>query len=113
MTDRDLVPAGAAATQQELVEEIVAQLVGDIAPDGDERLSPDLSLVADLGYNSLLVIELAFALEDLFGLGSTRPEDAPPIGTLGDLQRYIAEKVASGQATVPAPDDVQLFLGTR
>jgi acyl carrier protein len=102
-----------AAEGRPWVEEVVARIVSDIAPDADAASTPDMLLVADLGYNSVLLIELAFALEELFGLDRLSEGDAPPIGTVGDLQEYVLSHVDAGLATVPDAATVDGYLDLR
>jgi len=95
------------------IEDTVARVVGDVSPDQDGPAALDQALVADLGYNSLLLIELAFSLEELFGLDQMTVEDAPPIGTVRDLVDYVRERVDAGRATVPDADVVEEYLQMR
>lgn len=113
MSHEDVEAVGVTATLRTQVEDVVCWLVGEIAPDWAGPARPDQWLVADLGYYSLLVIELAFALEELFQLGSVSAEDAPPVSTVLDLQEYLFEKIRSGEAGVPDMTDVETFLRSR
>lgn len=60
--------------------------------------------------HSLLLIELTFALEDLFQMKPITLEEAPSIGSIGELSAYIAEKVGSAGAVLPTADTVQLAI---
>lgn len=54
-----------------------------------DAISADTAFVADLGADSLDVVELAMALEEEFSLPDT-PEDAlSDIVTIGDLAAYV------------------------
>jgi len=92
------------------IDDVVARIVGRVAPDEPSEVGPDDMLVADLGYNSILFIELAFALEELFQLESLTFEDVPPTGSVRQIQEYIAEKVAAGSAVAPSAAAVDEFL---
>ena len=92
------------------VGDVVARVVGALAPEPVEHAGTGQSLVDDLGYYSLRLIELSFAVEELFELEPMTIEDAPPISTVRDLQEYLLAKVAAGQATVPTADAVEQYL---
>lgn len=56
-----------------------------------ETLDPNLEWVADLGIDSIEMVELVMELEDEFGL-SIPDEDAEKIRTVADAIRYIRER---------------------
>ena len=47
----------------------------------------------DLGADSLDVVELTMALEEEFGIGEMEEEDLSGISTVGDLVRYVSDKL--------------------
>jgi acyl carrier protein len=103
----------AAATDRAWVETVVGRLVQDIAAADVTTVEPDYTLVNDLGYNSILLIELGFALEELFELDRLSIDEAPPTSRVRDLQEYILTKIDAGTATVPDEATVDEYLSLR
>jgi acyl carrier protein len=69
-----------------------------MAPSGITDVEPEGALVADLGFDSLGLVELLVALEDALEL---QPIDIEAVGNLDrvvDLQRVVQE--ASAQTSV-------------
>ncbi|GAA1954177.1 acyl carrier protein [Amycolatopsis minnesotensis] len=89
-------PAASATTEwtDDDVREIVLTLIKDLAPDSDTELKADTKLVEDLGYHSLALMEVAFALEDEFDLEPIDEETARKITTVGNVQDLVLEKLA-------------------
>jgi len=54
-------------------------------------------LIEDLGYDSLAVAEVVFAIEDLFGL-RIETSEIMQISTVGSLKEFIAKKLGSQKA---------------
>jgi acyl carrier protein len=92
------------------VYDAVERLAATLAPVPVPRAYPDQTLVDDLGYHSLRLLELILALEELFDVETTMLAEAPPIGTVGELAGYVAELVCSADATLPAGDVIEEFL---
>lgn len=57
----------------------------------EDSIQADSKLEADLGINSLELAELAFRLEEEFGI-EIKDEDIPTLITVGDVANYIEEK---------------------
>ena len=57
----------------------------------EDSILADSKLEADLGINSLELAELAFRLEEEFGI-EIKDEDIPTLITVGDVANYIEEK---------------------
>ena len=57
----------------------------------DDSILADSKLEADLGINSLELAELAFRLEEEFGI-EIKDEDIPTLITVGDVANYIEDK---------------------
>ena len=57
----------------------------------ESDVTEDAKLEADLGINSLELAELAFRLEDEFGI-EVKDDDIPALITVGDVANYIEEK---------------------
>lgn len=65
----------------------------DVAPD---RVTPEVAL-ADLGVDSLMLLELMFEFEEKIGV--TLSQDAAPPKTVGDLLTLVDTlRVAAGKA---------------
>jgi acyl carrier protein len=54
-----------------------------------DELRPDTTLVDDLGYDSLRLLELAIALETEFGLSGISTDEAVSITTVGGIEQLI------------------------
>ena len=57
------------------------------------EVSPDASILDDLGADSLDVVELVMTLEDVFDI-EVSDEAAESIRTIADVERYVAEHAA-------------------
>lgn len=57
----------------------------------EDSIQADSKLEADLGINSLELAELAFRLEDEFGI-EIKDEDIPTLITVGDVANYIEDR---------------------
>ena len=66
----------------------------------EEQISPDASLMDDLGADSLTVVEITLALEERFNL-SIPDEQWERVSTLRDLFELLAE-LLDGPARQPA-----------
>ena len=60
-------------------------------PGGD----PAGSLIEDLAYHSLALLELAFAVEEAFGLPPMDVQTARAIQTSADLEAYVLRELAA------------------
>jgi hypothetical protein len=92
------------------VDAIVRRLVGRFASEPVESASADDTLLGDLGYSSLRLVELAFTFEELFGMDAAAMGEAPPVGTAGDLRDFLLDRVADGEASVPDLAVVETFI---
>jgi len=82
-------------TAQAEVRARVQEIVASLAPAADATPTPDAALVADLGYHSLALLELAFALEDEYGLPPLSEEVAQSIRTVADIEDYVVSTLAA------------------
>ncbi|MBR6052068.1 MAG: acyl carrier protein [Clostridia bacterium] len=73
-----------------MLDTIKKMLAEEFNLDEDSILA-DSKLEADLGINSLELAELAFRLEEEFGI-EIKDEDIPTLITVGDVANYIEEK---------------------
>ncbi len=72
----------------EKVRDIVADLL-DIDPD---TVTPESKFQADLGADSLDLVELIMEFEEQFG-GEISDEDAQKITTVGEAVKYVKERM--------------------
>jgi acyl carrier protein len=70
------------------IKEIIADQLGVEI----EKLREDANFVQDLGADSLDVVELVMAFEEEFGI-EIPDEDAEKIRTVGDVIKYLKERV--------------------
>ncbi|GAA2681017.1 hypothetical protein GCM10009864_61870 [Streptomyces lunalinharesii] len=95
-----------AALDNEAVAPVVSGLVRLIAPRKLDRVEADHRLVGDLGFHSLVLAELGYNLEELYGLRSLNPEEAMRLERVSDVIELVSTEVAAGRATLPDADDV-------
>lgn len=72
------------------VRELVAEQLGVDAG----TLTSDANILEDLGADSLDVVELVMAIEEQFDI-EIPDEDAESMRTLGDVEKYVSERVAA------------------
>ena len=72
-------------TMQDLIAE-------QFAIDADE-ISMDSSFVDDLGADSVDLVELVMAMEEVFDIGEIDEEDLAGLKTVGDCVRYLNSKL--------------------
>jgi len=87
MAPEDNVKNSKLWTSEE-VRALTREIVFDLAPVRSEPL-PEARLVEDLGYHSLSLLEMAFSLEDEFGLPAIDETTARQILTVGCVERYV------------------------
>lgn len=77
-------------TEERVTEEVMKTLTPHV--QGSVELSPDSHLVADLGIDSLGVMEVVADLEDIFKIHI--PDDAlRDVGTVADVTKAIAVRL--------------------
>jgi acyl carrier protein len=74
------------------VEARVAAIVGDQLGVDVDKLTPESSLLDDLGADSLDVVELIMALEEEFGV-KVPDDDVENIRSVGDVVQYLVARV--------------------
>lgn len=88
------------------VPDLLATLVGLIAPQQVEQVSRDHALIDDLGFHSIALAELGFTVEDLFRFETLTPETAMSLHRVGDIVDLVTEHVADGSAALPETAEV-------
>ncbi len=76
-----------------LIEKIRGLVCEQLGVDA-EALTPQANILEDLGADSLDVVELVMAIEEAFDI-EISDEDAESMRTLGDVEKYVADKVAA------------------
>lgn len=73
----------------------IRRIVGAFAPAGADGITAGSRLAEDLGYHSLALLELAFALEEEFGLPPLDEKRAQQIRTVRDVEDLVAALAGS------------------
>ncbi len=76
-------------TSNDVIREQVRNLIVDLAPNTDAVVRPGALLVEDLGFNSLVLMEMVFSIEDEFGLQLVDDGSLADIRTLGQAEDHI------------------------
>lgn len=96
-----VLSSGTTKRTEAEVRTLIRELVAELAPGGDgEPGSPGARLVDDLGYHSLALLELAFTIEDEFGLEPIDEQTAQTIVTVDDVEAFVVQRLqerAAGQ----------------
>ena len=75
-----------------IFEKLAALLEEQFGVEADS-ITMDTTFENDLGADSVDIVELSMALEDEFGIEEMSEEDITKIVTVGDLVRYLQNKV--------------------
>lgn len=94
-----MVMENSAARGEGEVRETIWKIILDLAPSPVDAPSEQTRLVEDLGYHSLALLELAFALEDRFALPAMNEEQAQRISTMLDVEEYVLKQSGQGPGT--------------
>lgn len=76
-----------------LVEQIRGLVSEQLGVDSAE-LNAEANILEDLGADSLDVVELVMAIEEAFDI-EIPDDDAESMRTLGDVEKYVAGRVAA------------------
>jgi acyl carrier protein len=76
------------------VSTVILETVGEMAPLRVTHVGADAELVAELGFDSLGLVELLAALEDILELPPVDLEALSQMTRVADLQRMIREAQA-------------------
>jgi acyl carrier protein len=76
----------------------IREIVISMAPDSSSADEQDPHLVETLGYHSLALLELAFALEDEYALPPIDQESAQSIRRVSDVEDYVLAQLRAAAA---------------
>lgn len=82
-------------TAVETIAERLSSLILELCPIDPPPIDDDLLLIADLGFDSLGLLELVTAMEVEFDLSEVPEEEALEIETVGDLRRLLEGSTAA------------------
>ena len=77
----------------DVVERIRTLVASQLGVDAAE-VTEDASILEDLGADSLDVVELVLALEETFDI-EVPDEDVETMRTVGDVERYVSQRLAA------------------
>ena len=80
-------------TEQEVIETIDSSLAEEFELDRAE-MTPEANIYDDLGLDSLDTVDMVIVLEGAFDFKIREEEAIRSIRTLGDIHRFVLEKVA-------------------
>lgn len=75
-----------------MFDEIAAIIAEQFGVEADS-ITADTAFEEDLGANSIDIVELSMAMEDLYAVGEISEDDLAGISTVGDLVQYIQAHV--------------------
>ena len=75
-------------------EKIKAIIVDKLKVDPIE-VTPEKEIARDLGADSLDQVELVMELEEQFNVDEIPEEEAAALKTVGDVYKYVAEKIGA------------------
>ncbi len=76
-----------------MVLQKLKQLIAEQFMVDEDEITADTSFIDDLGADSLDIVELTMAIEEEFDISEIDDNDLPKLLTVGDLARYIADKI--------------------
>jgi acyl carrier protein len=89
-------------TQATDASTVVLEIVTEMSPSGVTEVGPDTELVAELGFDSLGLVELLVALEDTLKLPPVDIEALGNVDRVADLQRVFQDAQARMRLTKEA-----------
>lgn len=90
-----MTEAVAEERSEEEVRKTIRGIIAEVAPgDTDDELRGDMSLVEDLSFHSLSLLELAFTLEDEFDLSPIDEAVARQITTVAHVEQHVVDNLA-------------------
>jgi acyl carrier protein len=79
-------------TEQEIIEKIDSSLAEEFELDRGD-MTPEANIYDDLGLDSLDTVDMVIVLEGAFSFKIREEEAVRNIRTLGDIHRFVLEKV--------------------
>jgi len=79
-------------TMDEIFQTMQRMIAEQFAMDAEE-ITMETSFEADLGADSVDLVELVMAMEDEFEVGEIGEEDLVSLKTVGDCVRYLSAKL--------------------
>ncbi len=76
-----------------MIFEKISELIAEQFSINIEEVTMDTSFEEDLGADSLDIVELTMAMEEEFDLGEIGDEEITSLKTVGDLVRFIQNKL--------------------
>lgn len=76
-----------------MIFEKLAALIAEQFNVDAEAITMETSFTDDLNADSVDIVDLSMALEEEFGIEEMNEEDASSISTVGDLVRYLQNKI--------------------
>lgn len=76
-----------------MIFEKLAALIAEQFNVDAETITMETSFTDDLNADSVDIVDLSMALEEEFGIEEMNEEDASSISTVGDLVRYLQNKI--------------------
>ena len=77
---------------QDIVERMQKIIADQFSVDPDE-ITTETSFEADLGADSVDLVELVMSMEEEFDIGEVREEDLATLSTVGDCVNYLTNKL--------------------
>src|SRR5687768_14386051 len=93
---------------EDAVRKLIRDLICELAPEPDGLAVENPHLVDELGYHSLAILELAFTLEDEFGLEPIDEKTARLIPTAHDVEEYVVRCVFPARAELGRQDGLEM-----
>jgi acyl carrier protein len=79
------------------LRELIRDVVVGLAPDAEGARDEGTLLREDLGYDSLALAELAFALEEIFRLPPMPTDETADVTTSGDVESLVVRLIERGE----------------
>jgi acyl carrier protein len=86
-----------AVIEEDQVRARIRDLVANLSPAEAPEIMPDSRLVNDLEYQSLALLELAFALEEEYDLPPIDEAIASQIVMVSDIEEYVLSQLKERQ----------------
>jgi acyl carrier protein len=91
LTEKDLKMEITKEALPMQVEQRVKDIIVEQLGVDPERVTPEASFIDDLGADSLDIVELVMAMEEVFNI-EIPDEDAEKLRTVADVQTYLSSK---------------------